>query len=98
MTGPNAATYQPNRLNTHNPSQPGPHQKTGAENDKGSLDRAVLHEFNNVIGSIMGNAEVADLELDPGHPAKTAIAEVIKASKRARELLRMIKARDPQPN
>jgi hypothetical protein len=44
----------------------------------------------------MGNAEVADLELDPGHPAKTAIAEVIKSSRRARELLRLIKVRDPE--
>lgn len=49
-----------------------------------------------MVGSIMGNAEVADLELDPGHPAKTAIAEVIKSSRRARELLRLIKVRDPE--
>lgn len=44
----------------------------------------------------MGNAEVADLELDADHPAKVAISEVIKASKRARELLRTIKVRDSQ--
>lgn len=78
------------------PSQPEPHQSSGTETDRGSLDRSILHEFNNVVGSIMGNAEVADLELDPGHPAKIAIAEVIKSSRRARELLRLIKVRDPE--
>lgn len=76
-------------MNTHSPSP----QNAGPS---GTLERAVLHEFNNIVGSIMGNAEVADLELDADHPAKVAISEVIKASKRARELLRTIKVRDSQ--
>ena len=92
-----AASYQLKRLTSNIPKTPELAQPPSAESDRGSIDAAVLHEFNNVIGSIMGNAEMADLELDPSHPAKTAITEVVKSSKRARELLRLLKARGPAP-
>lgn len=50
----------------------------------------LIHEFSNIIGAIMGNAEVAIMELKPDDPARESIQEVLKASKRARELLRSL--------
>lgn len=54
----------------------------------GSLAGGLSHEFNNIFGAIMGHAEVAKMDLNAGHPANAALDEVVKASKRARDLVR----------
>ncbi len=56
----------------------------------GSLAGGIAHDFNNILGAIMGNAEVAQMDIPPNHPAAEAVADVIQASKRARELVRRI--------
>jgi PAS domain S-box-containing protein len=56
----------------------------------GTLAGGIAHDFNNILAAIVGNAEVAQLELEPGHPARQDIAEVLVASRRARDLVRQI--------
>ena len=55
-----------------------------------TLAGGLSHEFNNTLGAIMGHAEVAKMDLNAGHPANLALDEVVKASKRARDLVRRI--------
>lgn len=56
----------------------------------GALAGGLAHEFNNILGAIMGNAQVAQMDLAPGHPSSVSLDEVLKASKRARDLVRRI--------
>ncbi|HND00407.1 MAG TPA: ATP-binding protein, partial [Myxococcota bacterium] len=56
----------------------------------GVLAGGIAHDFNNILGAIMGNAEVAQMDLEPGHPAAAAVDDVVKASKRARDLIRRV--------
>ena len=56
----------------------------------GTLAGGIAHDFNNILAAIVGNAEMAQSELAPGHPARQDIAEVLRASRRARELVMQI--------
>jgi signal transduction histidine kinase/ActR/RegA family two-component response regulator len=56
----------------------------------GVLAGGIAHDFNNILGAIMGNAEVAQMDLEPGHIAAAAVDDVVKASKRARDLIRRV--------
>jgi signal transduction histidine kinase len=51
----------------------------------GALAGGIAHEFNNLLVSIMGNSELALLELPNDHPVRRRLEEVIKASRRAAE-------------
>ena len=53
----------------------------------GQLAGGVAHDFNNLIGTIVGNAELARMDLDPQHPAQESISEIARAGKRARDLV-----------
>jgi hypothetical protein len=53
-----------------------------------------LHEFNNILGSILGYTHLALEDLAPDHPAHASIAQVAKAGLRARELLAQVLAGD----
>jgi PAS domain S-box-containing protein len=56
----------------------------------GRLAGGVAHDFNNLIGAIMGNAELVSMDLPPEHPAGVFMAEIHRATRRARDLAQQI--------
>ncbi len=58
----------------------------------GTLAGGVAHDFNNIVATIMGNAELARLDLAPGHAAQESLDEIRKASRRAKDLVQQILA------
>ncbi len=56
----------------------------------GNLAGGVAHEFNNVLGIILGNAELALDDVPDWNPAKESLKEIRTASFRAREVVRQI--------
>jgi PAS domain S-box-containing protein len=56
----------------------------------GTLAGGVAHDFNNLLGTIIGNVQLAREDLVAEHPAQESLAEVQKASARARELVQQI--------
>jgi len=56
----------------------------------GTLAGGIAHDFNNILGAIIGNVELASQDVDAKHPAQTSLAEIRKASHRARDLVRQI--------
>ena len=58
----------------------------------GTLAGGIAHDFNNIVAAIMGNAELACLDLDPAHPARESLQEILKASRRAKDLVQQILA------
>lgn len=47
--------------------------------------RKAGHDFNNLLGTIVGNAELAGADLDPQHPARECLDEIVKASLAAKQ-------------
>jgi PAS domain S-box-containing protein len=58
----------------------------------GALAGGVAHDFNNILGAILGYSELAQDELDPGHPAQSHLDQALRAGERARDLVRQILA------
>jgi PAS domain S-box-containing protein len=58
----------------------------------GTLAGGIAHDFNNIVAAIMGNAELARLDLGPAHKAQESLGEILKASRRAKELVQQILA------
>ena len=58
----------------------------------GRLAGGVAHDFNNLLTAILGNAELALLDLEPDHPARASIDEVTKAAEGAARLTRQLLA------
>lgn len=56
----------------------------------GTMAGGIAHDFNNILGAILGNVELARQDCDPTSPAQTSLAEIEKAGKRARDLVRQI--------
>ncbi len=56
----------------------------------GTLAAGVAHDFNNIIGTIAGNAALARQDIDQGHKAQESLDEIYKASQRARHLVQQI--------
>ncbi|MBE7503775.1 MAG: hypothetical protein HS113_26515, partial [Verrucomicrobiales bacterium] len=52
--------------------------------------RKVGHDFNNLLGTIVGNAELARADLDPQHPARECLEEIVKASLAAKQQIRAL--------
>ena len=58
----------------------------------GTLAGGVAHDFNNVLATISGNAELARQDVGPGHAALESLEEIDKASRRAKDLVQQILA------
>jgi two-component system, cell cycle sensor histidine kinase and response regulator CckA len=56
----------------------------------GNLAGGIAHEFNNVLGIILGNAELALDDVPDWNPAKGSLREIRKASFRAKDVVRQI--------
>jgi nitrogen-specific signal transduction histidine kinase/ActR/RegA family two-component response regulator len=65
----------------------------------GTLAGGIAHDYNNVLGAVMANAALAQVELSADHPASEPLRQIGKAGDRARALVRQILAfsrRQPQ--
>ena len=56
----------------------------------GTLAGGVAHDFNNLLGTIIGNAQLANEDLRDGRPAQESLSEIMRAGRRARELVQRI--------
>jgi PAS domain S-box-containing protein len=56
----------------------------------GTLAGGIAHDFNNILTGILGNLELAGLELGPDHTAHSFLRDALRASNRARELVAQI--------
>jgi PAS domain S-box-containing protein len=56
----------------------------------GSLAGGVAHEFNNMLGTIIGYTELAKMDLGDQHPITPNLEQVLKASQRAKEIIQQI--------
>ena len=58
----------------------------------GRLAGGVAHDFNNMLGVILGHADVVLEELEASHPLHDSIAEIHKAGQRSADLTRQLLA------
>ena len=56
----------------------------------GQLAGGVAHDFNNMLGVILGNAELALIQADPANPFVEALVEIRTAAKRSADLTRQL--------
>ena len=56
----------------------------------GTLAGGIAHDFNNILTGILGNLQIAAMDLPTNHPAFVALDSADKASRRARELVARI--------
>ena len=56
----------------------------------GTLAGGIAHDFNNILAAIMGYLEIARMDLEPGHPVQKRLDQVLKASNRAKDLVKRI--------
>jgi len=56
----------------------------------GTLAGGIAHDFNNILTGILGSLDLARGFVPPGSPASVPIAECIKASERAAQLVRQL--------
>ena len=58
----------------------------------GTMAGGIAHDFNNIIGAILGNVALAQQDAGQDSPALISLAEIDKAGRRARDLVRQILA------
>jgi PAS domain S-box-containing protein len=56
----------------------------------GTLAGGIAHDFNNILTGIIGNLQLAEMDLPRGHVATHSLEEAAKASRRARDLVARI--------
>lgn len=56
----------------------------------GTLAGGIAHDFNNILTGIVGNAGLLQMDLASDHPAFGSISEILKASRRAKDLVAQI--------
>ncbi len=52
----------------------------------GRMAGAIAHNFNNILGAVIGNLDLAMMELSEGESPETNITKALKASRRAAEM------------
>jgi PAS domain S-box-containing protein len=58
----------------------------------GTLAGGIAHDFNNILGAIGGYAELAQFDIPGSATTKTHLEEILKATKRASDLVKQILA------
>jgi PAS domain S-box-containing protein len=58
----------------------------------GRLAGGIAHDFNNLLAAILGPAELATGQLEPGHPVRDDLRDIRNAALRASELTRKLLA------
>jgi len=58
----------------------------------GRLAGGVAHDFNNMLGVILGHAEMALMGMDPAHPITKTLTDIQKAARRSAELTQQLLA------
>jgi two-component system cell cycle sensor histidine kinase/response regulator CckA len=58
----------------------------------GQLAGGVAHDFNNMLGVIMGHAELALYQMDPAHPLFSHLQQIRNAAERSADLTRQLLA------
>lgn len=58
----------------------------------GRLAGGVAHDFNNMLGVIIGHTELASLRVDPGSPAHKSLEAILKTTLRSADLVRQLLA------
>ncbi len=58
----------------------------------GTLAGGVAHDFNNILVSLLGNAELAKLKLPVDHPVQRYVTRLLEGAERARGLVQQILA------
>jgi PAS domain S-box-containing protein len=56
----------------------------------GTLAGGITHDFNNILGAIIMNTELALLDLDLSHPARAVLPNVLQAASRGKDLVKQI--------
>ena len=57
----------------------------------GTLASGIAHDFNNILAGIIGHSELAlNFTLTPNHPATENVEEILRAGKRAADLVKQI--------
>ncbi len=58
----------------------------------GRLSGGIAHDFNNLLVSVIGRAELIGMDLPPGSDLQEHVDEILKAGKRAADLVRQLLA------
>ena len=58
----------------------------------GTLAGGVAHDFNNMLGIIIGHVEIAMMETDPANPLAQNLQQILKASHRSTDIVRQLLA------
>jgi signal transduction histidine kinase/ActR/RegA family two-component response regulator len=56
----------------------------------GTLASGIAHDFNNILTGIIGNVQLAAMDLNHGHTASPLLGEALRASERAKNLVKQI--------
>ncbi len=56
----------------------------------GTLAGGTAHEFNNMLGIILGYSELIQTDLGESHPSQSDLDEILKAGQRAKEIIQQI--------
>jgi PAS domain S-box-containing protein len=56
----------------------------------GNLAGGIAHDFNNILTAIIGNAQLAEMEMNKDHPSFPFLLQTLVASHRAKELVNQI--------
>jgi PAS domain S-box-containing protein len=67
-------------------------QQTQKLESLGLMAGGIAHDFNNLLVGIMGQASLAELEIDSAHPARLRVREILSSAERATDLTRQLLA------